>query len=198
MVLHHEFRVAKSGHKIQKAIIGTPLGPTKPITGHVGWQGNTYTSLYNQQEVLFHALFVEALPGLRVAPFPEAVKTKILFGRVFQPKPEPSFTTGILESQGPQLMYMYLRSTSYIIYIYCIYYTLYIELMMAELMEMARHPSSIGGTVCFLSTEKLGERRSPGSPSTHSQSRYIFLYHVLLHICYIHLLKLRTFFEGDV
>ena len=55
-----------------------------------------------------------------------------------------------------------------------------IELMMAELMEMARHPSSIGGTVCFLSTEKLGERRSPGPPSTHSQSRYIFLYHVLL------------------
>ena len=190
MVLHHEFRVEKSGHKNSKG----HNRHTKPITGHVGWQGNTYTSLYNQQEVLFHALFVEALPGLRVAPFPEAVKTKILFGRVFQPKPEPSFAT--IASWGPGAtidvyvfkinilyhiyMYMYIYTVYIIHYMYIYIYMFDIELMMAELMEMARHPSSIGGRVCFLSTEKLGERRSPGSPSTHSQSRYIFLYYVLL------------------
>ena len=128
MVLHHEFRVEKSGHKNSKG----HNRHTKPITGHVGWQGNTYTSLYNQQEVLFHALFVEALPGLRVAPFPEAVKTKILFGRVFQPKPEPSFAT--IASWGPGAtidVYVFKINILYhiyiymYIYIYCVYYTLY-------------------------------------------------------------------------
>ena len=78
-----------------------------------------------------------------------------------------------------------------------------IELMMAELMEMARHPSSIGGTVCFLSRNwENGGHPVPQVP-THkvgisfcimyywAESSILFdLYLYILHICYIHLLKL--------